>query len=82
MNLLQVKEQTTRANKKELLNLYKAVKQYKVDINSLNEEELSNIIKLFKEEISIMKKKIDQDIVEININKRKIECYQKTGQHN
>lgn len=78
----EIKEPTTRVNKEELLNLYKAVKQYKVDINSLSEEELSNIIKLFKEEISIVKKKIEQDIVEININKREIEYYQKTGQHN
>ena len=69
-------EMSHQKSKDEILELYKDAKSNKVDINDFSIEELKMMIKLCEEEISIIKHRIDSEITETNISKRKIEYYQ------
>ena len=63
-------------SKSEIFKLYNDAKLNKIDLSALSEEEIKMLTSLCKEEISIIKRKLENEIVEINMSKRKIKYYQ------
>jgi hypothetical protein len=64
-------------NKEDFLNLYKKIKERQVDIKTLTREELIMFIKLGKEEIKFLEKRIENEKTECNMYQKEIDFYQK-----
>ena len=63
-------------NKEEFLELYKRIKTNQVNINTLTREELIMFIKLGKEELKFLDKRIESEKTECNMYNKEIEFYQ------
>ena len=62
-------------SKEEYLKLYQDIKDKKINVNTLSEEDLKVLIALVKQEINYLDKKIDNEKTECNMYRRKIEYY-------
>ena len=57
------------AEKDEILSIYGKVKDGSLELEDLSKTELVNVLKLYKEEISLVKKRLEEEKTEIkNIN--------------
>ena len=53
------------AEKDEILSIYGKVKDGRLELEDLSKEELVNVLKLYKEEISLVKNKLEEERKEI-----------------
>ncbi len=57
------------AEKDEILSIYGKVKDGSLELEDLSKTELVNVLKLYKEEISLVKRRLEEEKAEIkNIN--------------
>ena len=57
------------AEKDEILSIYGKVKDGSLELEDLSKTELVNVLKLYKEEISLVKRRLEEEKTEIkNIN--------------
>ena len=57
------------AEKDEILRIYGKVKDGSLELEELSKTELVNVLKLYKEEISLVKRRLEEEKAEIkNIN--------------
>ena len=57
------------AEKDEILSIYGKVKDGSLELEELSKTELVNVLKLYKEEISLVKRRLEEEKAEIkNIN--------------
>lgn len=77
-NLPQPEEQAKNIkSKEECLDLYKKIKENKVDIKTLTREDLIMFIKLGTEELKFLDRRIESEKTECKMYEREIEFYQK-----
>ena len=72
-----IKEEPIKVSKskEEYINLYKDVKDKKVDINTLDEEDLMVFIQLAKQELNFISKRLDEETTRGNMYDREIQYY-------
>ena len=57
------------AEKDEILSIYGKIKDGSLELEDLSKTELVNVLKLYKEEISLVKRRLEEEKTEIkNIN--------------
>ena len=66
-----------KLNKEEIMKLYKDVKVGTVDLNNVEEKDLYRVMLLLKEEIEIIKDKINKEMQDVDIHYNNLKMYNK-----
>lgn len=70
-----VREEEYLTEKKRIFNLYNLIKEEKIDIEEIEIEELVKIEKIMEEELRIKKKRLQDTITELKVDRYQIKNY-------